>query len=84
MSGRITTFDNPINIRKRIMKIIEIGKLLKEINLTAFYASDRDKTMIKNKLKKIREGIQFLIIMNQPAIKKRKITITNINPKSKN
>jgi hypothetical protein len=34
------------------MKIMEIGKLSKEINLTTFYASDKDKTIIEDKLKK--------------------------------
>jgi hypothetical protein len=46
------------------MKIIKIEKLSKKINLTAFYVSDKDKTMIKIKLKKIKERIQFLAIMN--------------------
>jgi hypothetical protein len=84
IGGRITTFDDFINIRKRIIKIIKAGKLPKEINLTAFYASDKDKIMMKNKLKKMRKGAQLLIIMDQPAAKKRKIITTNINPKSKN
>jgi hypothetical protein len=34
------------------MKIMEIEKLPKEINLTTFYASDKNKTVMKNKLKK--------------------------------
>jgi hypothetical protein len=57
IGGRIITFDDPINIRKQIIKIMEIGKLPKEINLTAFYASDKDKIMMKNKLKKMRKGV---------------------------
>jgi hypothetical protein len=54
IDGRINDL---INIRKRIMKIIEIGKLSKKINLATFYASNKDKTMIENKLKKMKEGI---------------------------
>jgi hypothetical protein len=42
------------------MKIIKIGKLSKETDLTAFYASDKDKTVIEDKLKKMRKEIQFL------------------------
>jgi hypothetical protein len=84
VGGRIITFDDLINIRRRIIKVMEIGKLSKEIDLTAFYALDKDKTMMENKLKKMRKGIQFLIIMDQPATKKRKIIIANINPRSKN
>jgi hypothetical protein len=84
IGGRIITSDDPINIRKRIIKIIKIGKLLKEINLTAFYASDKDKIIIENKLKKMKGGAQLLIITNQLAIKKRKITTANINSRSKN
>jgi hypothetical protein len=57
MGGRIITFDDSINIRKRIIKIIKIGKLSKEINLTAFYISDKDKTVMENKLKKIRKKV---------------------------
>jgi hypothetical protein len=64
IGGRITTFDDFINIRKRIIKIIKAGKLPKEINLTAFYVSDKNKIIIENKLKKMRERIQFLIIIN--------------------
>jgi hypothetical protein len=52
MGGRTITSDDFINIRKRIIKIIEIGKLSKETDLTAFYTSDKDKTVMKNKLKK--------------------------------
>jgi hypothetical protein len=84
MGGRTITSDDPINIRRRIIKAIKIGKLSKKINLTVFYASDKDKTMIENKLKKIREEAQFLAIMDQSTIKKRKITIANINSRSKN
>jgi hypothetical protein len=84
MGGRIITSDDLINIRKRIMKVIEIGKLSKEINFSAFYASDKDKTVIKDKLKKMKKKIQLLIIMDQLTIKKRKITTANINSKSKN
>jgi hypothetical protein len=39
--------------------------------------------MMKDKLKKIRGRIQFLAIIDQPAIKKRKTTTASINPKSK-
>jgi hypothetical protein len=84
INGRIITFDDFINIRKRIMKIMEIGKLPKEIDLTVFYVSDKNKIIIENKFKKIRKGIQLLIIMNQPIIKKRKITTASINPRLKN
>jgi hypothetical protein len=77
-------FDDFINIRRRIIKIMKIGKLPKEIDLTAFYASNKDKTMMENKLKKMKKGIQFLIIIDQPAIKKCKIITANINSKSKN
>jgi hypothetical protein len=84
MDGRIITSDDPINIRRRIMKIMKIGKLSKEIDLTTFYVSDKDKIIIKNKLKKIKRGAQFLTILDQPTVKKRKITTANINPKSKN
>jgi hypothetical protein len=83
MNGRTVTSDDPINIRRRIIKIMKIGKLSKETDLTTFYVSDKDKIVMKDKLKKIREGIQFLTIMDQPAAKKRKITIANINPKLK-
>jgi hypothetical protein len=48
MGGRTATSDDPINIRRRIMKIIEIGKLPKKTDLAAFYVSDKDKTVIKN------------------------------------
>jgi hypothetical protein len=61
---RIITSDDLINIRRRIMKIMKIGKLSKKINLTIFYASDKDKTMMKNKLKKIKRKIQLLAILN--------------------
>jgi hypothetical protein len=64
MDGRIIISDNLINIRKRIMKIIEIGKLSKETDLTAFYASNKDKIVMENKLKKIREKAQLLVIMD--------------------
>jgi hypothetical protein len=84
MGGRTVTFDDSINIRKRIMKIIKVGKLSKKTDLTAFYASDKDKIIIENKLKKIKEGIQFLAIMDQLATKKRKIITASINPRSKN
>jgi hypothetical protein len=57
IDGRIIIFDDPINSRRRIMKIIKTGKLSKKIDLTTFYASDKDKTVIKNKLKKMREKI---------------------------
>jgi hypothetical protein len=66
------------------MKVMEILKLPKEIDLTAFYISGKDKTVVENKLKKMRKEAQFLIIINQSAIKKRKITTASINPKSKN
>jgi hypothetical protein len=36
------------------MKIMEAGKLSKKIDLAAFYASDKDKIVIKDKLKKMR------------------------------
>jgi hypothetical protein len=55
IGGRIITFDDPINIRRRIIKIMKIGKLSKETNLTAFYALDKDKTIMKDKLKKMKE-----------------------------
>jgi uncharacterized Ntn-hydrolase superfamily protein len=84
IDGRIITSDDPINIRRRIMKIMEIGKLPKEINLTTFYTSNKDKIMVKNKLKKIKKKAQFLAIINQPTAKKRKIITANINSKSKN
>jgi hypothetical protein len=84
MGGRTATSDDPINIRRRIIKIMEIGKLPKEIDLTVFYTSDKDKTIVKNKLKKMKKGIQFLATINQLTTKKRKITTANINPKSKN
>jgi hypothetical protein len=63
---------------------MKIGKLSKETDLTTFYASNKNKTMMEDKLKKIRKRIQLLTIINQPAAKKRKITTANINPKSKN
>jgi hypothetical protein len=64
VGGRIVTSDDLINIRRQIIKIMEIGKLSKEINLTAFYVSDKNKIMVKNKLKKMRKGIQFLAIID--------------------
>jgi hypothetical protein len=66
------------------MKAIKIGKLSKETDLTIFYVLNKNKTVIKNKLKKIKKETQFLAIINQLMIKKRKIIIANINPKSKN
>jgi hypothetical protein len=66
------------------MKTIKIGKLSKEIDLTAFYVSDKDKTVIKNKFKKMKKKAQLLAIINQPAIKKRKTTIASTNPRLKN
>jgi hypothetical protein len=51
INGRTTTSDDLINIRRRIMKVIEIGKLPKKINLAAFYTSNKDKTIIENKIK---------------------------------
>jgi hypothetical protein len=41
------------------MKIIKIGKLPKKINLTVFYASDKDKIIMKDKLKKIKKKFSF-------------------------
>jgi hypothetical protein len=64
MGGRKTTSDDPINIRRRIMKVMEIGKLSKEIDLAIFYASNKDKTVMEDKLKKIRKGTQFLAIID--------------------
>jgi hypothetical protein len=84
IDGRIIISDDLINIRRRIMKVMKTGKLPKEINLTIFYISDKNKTVIENKLKKIKKRIQFLTIINQPAAKKRKTTTANINPKLKN
>jgi nucleoside diphosphate kinase len=66
------------------MKVMKIEKLSKETDLAAFYASNKDKIIIENKLKKMREGVQLLVIMNQPAAKKRKIITASINPKLKN
>jgi hypothetical protein len=83
IGGRTVTFDNLINIRRRIIRIIEIEKLSKETDLTAFYVSDKDKIMVEDKLKKIRGGIQFLATINQLTVKKRKITIASTNSKSK-
>jgi hypothetical protein len=60
------------------------GKLPKETDLTAFYASDKDKTVVEDKLKKMREGAQLLTIMNQPTVKIGKIIIASTNPKLKN
>jgi hypothetical protein len=68
IGGRIATSDDLINIRRRILKIIETGKLPKETDLAAFYASDKNKIMIENKLKKTRKKAQLLVIMDQPAI----------------
>jgi hypothetical protein len=84
MNGRIITSDDFINIRRRIMKIMETEKLPKEIDLTTFYVSDKNKIIVEDKLKKMRKEIQLLTIIDQPAAKKRKITTININPKSKN
>jgi hypothetical protein len=39
------------------MKIMEIGKLSKKTNLTAFYALNKDKTVVKDKLKKMKKRI---------------------------
>jgi hypothetical protein len=64
INGRIITSDDLINIRKRIMKIIEIGKLSKEIDLAAFYILNKNKIVVKDKLKKIRKKTQFLIIID--------------------
>jgi hypothetical protein len=63
---------------------MKIGKLSKKIDLTIFYTSDKDKTMIEDKLKKMKKEIQFLAIINQPAAKKRNITTASINSRSKN
>jgi hypothetical protein len=87
VDGRTITSDDLINIRKRIIKTIKTGKLPKKTNLTAFYASDKNKTIIENKIKKIKKikrKAQLLTTINQSATKKRKITTASINPKSKN
>jgi hypothetical protein len=65
------------------MKVMEIGKLSKEIDLAVFYILDKDKILMEDKLKKMREGVQLLAIMDQSAIKKRKIIIANINSRLK-
>jgi hypothetical protein len=41
------------------MKIMKIGKLPKKTDLAAFYASDKNKIGMENKLKKMRENSAF-------------------------
>jgi hypothetical protein len=46
------------------MKVMKTEKLTKKTDLAAFYISDKDKTVVEDKLKKIREGAQLLAIMD--------------------
>jgi hypothetical protein len=77
IGGRIIIFDDSINIHRRIIKIMEAEKLLKEINLTTFYILNKHKTTLEDKLKKMKERVQLLTIMDRLAIKRYKIIIAS-------